>query len=42
MGHRTGITVPQGAMAVGDSDDTVMGSSDVAMRDKGNTATESR
>jgi len=25
MGHRTGITVHQGAMAAGDSDDTVTG-----------------
>lgn len=42
MGHRTGLTVHQGAMAVEDSDDTVTGSSDMAMRDKGNSAMESR
>lgn len=38
----TGVTVDQGAMTVGDRDDTVLGSSDMAMRHKGNTAMESR
>lgn len=32
----------QGAMTVGDRDDTILGSSDKALRLKGNTAMESR
>lgn len=38
----TGVPVDQGAVTVGDRDDTVLGSSDVAMRHKGNTAMESK
>ena len=38
----TGVTVDRGAMTAGDRDDTVLESSEMAMRHKGNTAIESR
>ena len=38
----TGVRVDQGAMTAGDRDDTVLGCSDMAMRQKGNAARGSR